>query len=135
MISFKVGAYPAPSKGHRCVNKEGKLTVPDQALSIREILERFTRGEAVPVGMRTGFGLDDVDNPLNVDFEKLAVADLVDKQEYSDALSELKKRYEAQEERKRTAAAKKAKEDAKVRFEAELRAKIEKDKSEGSKSA
>jgi len=112
MYKFNSVAFPKPSLGSVVKNPGGKITVPDQALTIREIMERFTRGEALPIGAQTAFGDENLENPLNVDFEKLAVADLVDKQEYSDALSELKKRYDAQEERRKKAIDKKAKEKA-----------------------
>lgn len=73
------------------------MVVPDQGMSLREILDRFVRNEPLPVDMGGQFGNEDLDNPLNIDLEKMARADLTDKADYYNALEEIKKSYKAQE--------------------------------------
>lgn len=91
------------------LSKQEVLVVPDQSLSIQEILDRFTIGEELPIGRGVQYGEDeDMDNPLNVDLEKMADADLVDKAEYTEKLREVQRRYEKQEKAKQSRAAKEA---------------------------
>lgn len=85
------------SRGGISFKGRKKIVVPDQGLSLKDILDRFVRGEVLPVGMSHQFGDEDQDNPLNVDLEKLAVADLVDKEEYKEQLKEVKRKYDIQE--------------------------------------
>lgn len=102
-MRYKTVAFPVMSKG---VSFEGvkKSVVPNQALTLQEILARFTRGEAVNVA-REGNYHDGPD-----DLEKVANMDLVDKQEYIDNLKTTQKNYEKQE-RKKAADLKKASEE------------------------
>lgn len=72
-----------------------KAVVPNQSLSLQEILERFTRGEPLEIG-RIGAVYDDGAE----DLEKMAHADLVDKQEFVDKLKQTNKLWEKQEKRR-----------------------------------
>lgn len=94
-MKFKSIASPEPSVGFRTRDK--KLTVPNQALSLEEILSRFTRGEPLEIG-REGAQYDDDGSE---DLEKLSHKDLVDKEEYVDKLKQTQKRYDQQERRKK----------------------------------
>jgi len=89
-MEFKSIASPLPSKGvdFRSIKKQ---VVPNQSMSLQEIIERFTRGEPLPIGQEGSFseGEDDL--------EKLKTMDLVDKQEYIDKLKSTQKSYEKQE--------------------------------------
>lgn len=107
-MKFKSMSIPAPSKGS--VAEGPELVVPNQALSLREILERFTRNQALPVGREPRYdeGEDDL--------EKVAQMDLVDKAEFVDKLKQTQKDYEKQEKAKAAAQRKK--------LEAEERQKI-----------
>lgn len=92
-MRYKSIAFPTPSKG---VTYEGvkKSVVPNQALTLQQILERFTRGEAVNVA-RDGNYHDGED-----DLEKMSHLDLVDKEEYIQKLKTTQKDYEKQERKK-----------------------------------
>lgn len=109
-MKFRAIANPKPSEG--CSKWDKNQVVPDQSLSLAEILRRFVRGEAVPVGLST-FGVDDgeQDHELDVDLEKLAHADLTEKDEWKEKARELQRKYERQEKAKADKAAKKAAED------------------------
>lgn len=108
-MKFKLSSCPEPSEGQDYTNEIDQV-VPDQGLSLEEILTRFTRGEPLDVGFDTNQGSED-ENPLNIDLEKLANSDLVDKAEFIGQLQELQKKYEDQEKAKAAeAAAKKQKE-------------------------
>lgn len=107
-------AYGGPRYAGQDYSNVVDLTIPDQSLSLQDILERFTRNETLPVDMGGEFGDEDFDNPLNVDLEKMGRADLTEKADYYNALEQLKKRYKAQEKAeadKAEAIAKKAEED------------------------
>lgn len=127
-MKFINTALPKPSEGISFIGIKDEV-VPDQSMSLQEILERFTRGEAIPVGMQTETGDEDLDNPLNVDLEKMKFADLTDKAEYSEKLEEVKRSYDKQEKKKaakiaaETAAAQKAAEEKKIQDEVENRLK------------
>lgn len=95
---YKKSSIPEPSLGEDYSN-EIDIVVPDQSLTLEEILTRFTRGETLPVGMDVNDG-EDSDNPLNIDLEKLANSDLVDKEEFIGKLRSLKNEYQEQERKK-----------------------------------
>lgn len=90
-MKFKKLAIPEPSEGID-YSDEVSLVIPDQSLSLEEILQRFTRGEELPVGFEGVF-----DEETEDDLEKLGRADLVDKYEYSQKMQEIQKEFEAQE--------------------------------------
>lgn len=95
-MKYKSIASPGLPKLYRPGGK--KLVVPNQALSLQEILERFTRGEPLEIGR--GEGQYD-DGPE--DLEKLAHADLVDKAEAADKFAETQRKYKKQEKDKQKA--------------------------------
>lgn len=97
-ITFKKGSWPVPSPGED-YSQVKDIVVPDDSLSLEEILLRFTRGEALPVGQEVQEG-EDSDNPLNVDLEKLRDSDLVDKEEFIAKLQEVQRQYNLQEKKK-----------------------------------
>lgn len=99
-MKYKKFAIPQPSLGEDYTNVP-VIVVPDQSLSLKDILERFTRDESLPIGQETNYGEnEDDDNPLHVDLEKLAVADLTEKAEYRETLAAVTKNYERQEKQK-----------------------------------
>lgn len=117
---FRAIASPKPSKGVKVGGK--KLVVPNQALSLRDIIERFTRNEAVPVGREVVW-----DDDAEIDLEKLSHADIVDKMEYRDEMIAKQKAYQKQEKRK----AEKLKADAEAKALEEARQRIEAEASKG----
>lgn len=94
-MKFKSVSIPGPSKGSR--TSAEKLVVPNQSMSLLEILTRFTRGEQLPVGK------DVVYHESDEDIEKLKHMDLVDRAEYIEKLEQTKKTYEKQERDKEKA--------------------------------
>lgn len=90
-------AAPAPSVGSRTGSK--KLTVPNQSMSLEEILRRFTRGEPLAIGREGSFN-EEVDE----DLEKLATRDLVDRQEYVDKLKQKQELFKQQDKARKAAA-------------------------------
>lgn len=110
-MKYKSVACPEPSKGLVITDK--KIVVPDMALSLEEILDRFVRGEAVEVGKEPEY--DDGDE----DLEKIARMDLVDRAEYVEKLKKVQVDYSTQQKKKEAVAlekymAKKAEEIAKT---------------------
>lgn len=79
-----------------------EITVPHQAMSLKEILDRFTRKEKLPVGKDVVF----YDQDYEHDLEKLSRMDLTERDEFLEFQRSVKARYERQE------AAKKAGEEA-----------------------
>lgn len=107
-MKYKQIAFPKPSKGLKNTSK--RLVVPNQAMGLQEILERFTRNEPLPIGKDVNYHESDDD------LMKVSRMDLVDRQEYVEKLKETKKAYDKQEQAK----AKKQRE----KLEAEEREKI-----------
>lgn len=98
-MKYKSICTPDPVIGQVFTDK--KAVVPNQALTLEEILKRFTRGEPLEIG-REGAQYDDGEE----DLEKCKNMDLVDKQEYIDKLKRTQKDFEKQEkarEKKRLA--------------------------------
>lgn len=109
---------------HTEVNNSPSQTVPDESYTMRELLDRFTRGLDPSVARQpTNDGLDTLDSP---DLEKLRDSDLVDRQEYAEALSRLNGSKKSQlktqidEARKKAAESKKAAEEREARIKAML---------------
>lgn len=73
------------------------LVLPNQALSLREILQRFTRGEPIAIGKETTYHESDDD------LEKVSHLDLVDREEFVNRLKLTQKDYEKQEKLKELA--------------------------------
>lgn len=129
-MEFKSVAFPKPKKGMSFKGVK-KLTKPQRGISLKEILERFTRNEPVEVGHETQDGSDS-----DIDLEKLRHADLVDKEEYMNKLKAIQGKYEAQEESKKAArdkaAKEKAKEEENARIEKEVQDRLAKEKAQQS---
>lgn len=119
MIKFKSTAYPMPSEG-KDFKHVVKGVVPNRAMSLKEILERFTRNEALPIGQDAQY------HDSDVDLEKLRHMDLVDRAEYAQKMADVQKQHAQQEKAKHA----KAVADAKAKIEAEARAAAEADKKE-----
>lgn len=113
-MKFKSKAHPEPYKGSDLGGK--KITVPDQSMSLKEILQRFVRGEPVPVGRDVQY------HESEDDLEKIAHEDLVDQAEFHEKQVETQKTYvreqKAREQKERDA--------VRARLEAEERDKLEK---------
>jgi len=98
-MNFKSLSSPEVSEGKSYLDKNGKplkkLTVPNRSMSLQEILERFTRGEPLEVSRGEG-----TYHEGDTDLEKIAHADLVDREEYTERLRQTQKDYEKQERAK-----------------------------------
>jgi len=107
-MQFKSLACPPVSEGQKGGRK--KQVVPNQAMSLEEILKRFVRNEALPIGREALYheGEDDL--------SKLDDMDPVDKKEYADRQRQIQREFKEQERVKR--------ENAKAKIEAEERSKI-----------
>lgn len=132
-MKFKSRANPVVGKG--LLIEAPKMTVPDQAYSLKEILERFTRNEALPIGKQAFDGAEGAsDEQLldrGVDMEKLRVSDLTEKDEYIANEKALQERYNAQERAKAAKKAEAAKAAERAEIEAQLRKELEKSKAMG----
>lgn len=113
-MKYRATALPAPAKGVSIKNKGGKLTVPDSAMSLEEILRRFTRNEAVPVG-RTPVYHESGD-----DLDKIAHADLTEQAEFIERQKETQREFDRQEKRKASARRKKLEEEERSKIREEL---------------
>lgn len=126
-MKFKGKAIPQPSEG--LVITEVDQVVPDQSLSLKEILKRFVRHEALPIGNNASFGNGqdpEGDSPLNIDLEKAAHWDLVERQEFKQKVEDMQRQYESQEKSKREKAhAEKVAKD-KAEIESRIQAEVEK---------
>lgn len=80
-------ANPAPSEGVGFDPKKD-LVVPDQSLSLEEILYRFTRGEQMAVGKPTYYDSLDDDDEEGYDYEKISKMDITDKMQFQELLKE-----------------------------------------------
>lgn len=117
-MKFKKLAVPAPSEG---ISFEGVVdqVVPDQTIKLKEILERFVRKEALPVGHRGTYGSDgsidpESDSEFNVDVEKARHWDLTERAEFADKVSAARRESEkAEKDRLKKEAADKALRDQK----------------------
>lgn len=107
---YKSLASPGVSPG--LVIKDKKIVVPNQSMSLHEILERFTRNEELPIGRDVQY------HESEDDLEKIAHMDLVDREEYADKFRETQKAYKKQEAAKQKA--------AKEKIAAELREEVRK---------
>lgn len=93
MMSFKSLCSPKPAKGqdYRGVKV---LTVPNQAMTLEEILTRFVRGEALNIGREVNYYDSDDD------LEKVAKGDLTERDEFVEKQRDIQKRWEKQEKEK-----------------------------------
>lgn len=114
-MKFKSIACPTISKGVRYSGK--KLVVPNQAMSLQEILERFTRGEPLPIAQPINY------HESEDDLEKVSHMDLVDKEEYIDKLKTTQQEYSKQEKNKIKKLNEKLRKEALDKIEAEEKQK------------
>lgn len=124
-MKFKGFSIPSPSVG--IVISEPDQTVPSQALSLKEILHRFVRNEALPVAHQGKYGSDVIDpesdSELNVDLEKLKYADLTEKAEFVEKTKKVAKAFDQQEKAK----AKKAADDKAAADKVEYESRVERE--------
>lgn len=104
------------------------ITVPDESLSVRQLIERFTRGQSSGVGVREGYFDEgsDFDSP---DMQKLDHMDLIDRDEFAAANAATKERLEKEiaDDKKR----KKEEADRLAEEDREIREKFRKEKKSG----
>lgn len=117
-MKFKSYATPAVSVG--VLTRAKKIVVPNQAMSIHEILERFTRNEQLPIGKDVQY------HESEDDLEKISHMDLVDRAEYVEKLQETQKLYQAQEAKKEKAVKDKIAADYREKVEDDLKKAAEK---------
>ncbi|QXP07928.1 MAG: hypothetical protein [Arizlama microvirus] len=112
-MKFKSLSIPPRAKGQH-TDRE-KLTVPNQSMSLHEILERFTRNETLPIGRECQYHESDDD------IEKMSKMDLVDRHEYAEMLKQTQKSYDLQQKKKAEKAQKKLEEEALEKARNELK--------------
>jgi len=128
MIKFKSVAYPKPSEGVSYKDVVDQV-VPDDSMSLQEILERFTRREELPIGRPHSFGNPEVERVLDVDLEKVQFADLTEKEEFRQTVAKVRETYNKQmaekaaNDKKKAAEAAKAAEEKRIRLAARRLAK------------
>lgn len=131
-MKYKGIAIPSPSQGRGATGK--KIVVPDQSMSLKEILTRFVKHESLPVAHKGVYGSDGEIDPeseseFNIDQEKAKHWDLTEKQEFRDKVAEYHEEFEksrrekAQREAEEKAKKEKAEFDKKVRIAARKYAK------------
>lgn len=106
------------------LSDEEVLVVPDQSMSLEEILHRFVRGDELNIGGDIGYGDnqdEDLDNPLSVDVEKIRHMDLVELDELRERVQDARKRFETDEKDRKAKAEAEAEKRSKEREEAEER--------------
>lgn len=123
-MKFKGLAIPPVSKGIRIT--EPDQVVPDQSLTLRDILTRFVRREALPVAHQGVYGSEgsidpESDSPFNVDQEKLRHADLTVKDEFRELVAEHEREYKRALERKAETGRQEKAEKDKADFEKKVR--------------
>lgn len=90
-MKYKAVSNPPVSKGTD-FSKVKKQVVPNQAMSVNEIMRRFTRNEPLAIAKQKFYH----DGPY--DLEKVANSDLVDREEFIEVQNRIQKRFKAQEE-------------------------------------
>lgn len=132
---MKYKSIASPDQGLGMQYKEKKIVVPNQALSLREILQRFTRDMSLPIGQDAQFGGKDDTDVLDVDLEKMGFADLVDQADFVQAQKDVQARYEEDVRVANENAKKRRHEQFMKDVEAELRKKIAAEQAEKGGSA
>lgn len=118
-MNFKSIACPNASRGEDGGRK--KVVVPNQSLSLQDILERFTREEALPIGRDIEYHESDDD------LEKVQHMDLVDREEFIERLRDTQGRYEKQEKHKAKALRDKLVDEAKAEAKKEAEKAVKAD--------
>lgn len=118
-MKFRAVAFPGPDDTGPGLSFVGVVNqvLPNQSMSLEEILTRFTRGEPLQVGRETFGEHADDDKVLQFDLEKIATSDLVDKAAFTDRLKHVSEKYERQERTRKF-------KEAKQRQDAEVEAKV-----------
>lgn len=121
---FKKSSIPQPSRGYRI--KEKDQVVPDQSMSLKEILTRFTRSEPLPVGHNGSYGSDsgidpESDSPFNIDLEKARHMDLTEKDDFKELVAQAEAEHKAAEQKKAETGRQKKAEKDKAEFEKRVR--------------
>lgn len=108
------------------------VTVPDESMTIKQIVDRFTKGQTMPIGdVKDPSYVPDVDFDSE-DLEKVKDMDLHDLQEYRERLAD--QAYEIEEELKKRKEAQEAKSKAEAEELEEIRAELKaRKKSSGAK--
>lgn len=75
------------SQGHLEHPKGISMTVPDETLSIKEILQRFVRGQPLDIHFRPTFNIDESDFD-SVDYMEAASLELAERSELLESLRE-----------------------------------------------
>lgn len=114
-MKFKSSSAPKESVGQTGFGP--KTVVPNQALSLEEIIARFTRGETLSIGRDVSYHESDDD------LEKVSHMDLVDREEFVEKLKTTQKEFEKQEKRKATKLQERLRAEALAKIEAEEKAK------------
>lgn len=92
-LAFKSVAYPIGK--HAQTNFGPDMTVPNQALSLEEIVARFTRMEPLAIGKQVNY------HESEDDLEKVAGMDPVDKAMFLAKLKRVEERWNDQEARRK----------------------------------
>lgn len=126
-MEFKSLALPPESEG---LSFKGipSMTVPDQAMSLEEILERFTRDESLAIGKSVAYPEQEEVQDDSLDLEKLQYYDPVDKQAVIDKQKAVQAKYRRQEEKRQAEEKARQEADMRAKIEAETRAKVEAEK-------
>lgn len=124
MIRYKGVAWPSPTPGEK--RKGKKEVVPDQSLSLKEILRRFVRNEALPVGHKAVYGSDgeidpESDSQFNIDQEKAKHWDLTEKDEFREEVMKIREEHIKAEKQAKAKKDKEAAEKAEKDFARKVR--------------
>lgn len=114
-MKFKSKAIPDIVPGVTATGK--KLVVPNQSISLEEILRRFTRGEPLQIGRDVQY------HESEDDLEKISKMDLVDQEEFRQRQLETQELFKQQEKDRRKAQRKKFLDEERSRIAEELRQK------------
>lgn len=90
-MKFRALAAPPKSVGQSFKGVK-HIVLPNQAMTLQQILDRFTRGQPLPIGQST-FGTEEENRSFGIDLEKLAFMDLAEKDEYKKQLDAVVARY------------------------------------------
>lgn len=116
-MKYKSIATPKPVAGQGGFPKP--KVVPNQSMSLAEILQRFTRGEPLNIGRGTPTYYEAGED----DLEKISTLDLVERQEFIDKQKAVRATYDKQEKRRARILKEQFEERAKAEIKAEMEAK------------
>jgi len=92
MITYKKAADRNQISKGTDFSKVKKQVVPNQAMTVREIMKRFMRNEPLAIAKEKFY------HDGSFDLEKVAHADMVDRDEFIEIQTRIQKRFKAQEE-------------------------------------